>query len=178
MSVHNPLAGVATRTARWSAAHPWRAILGWLALVAVAVGLAIAVPTAQTRDSDYRLGESGRADALVHQAGLDDPDTENVLITARSGDLDQAAAEAAATVVRADMRRVDGVTTVAAPQWNADRDALLIAVQLARDHDDVQPLLDVTEAAQSAHPDLRVEQTGDLSLDNFNGRPAHAPGPV
>ena len=73
MTVHNPLAGVATRTARWSAEHPWRAILGWLALVAVAVGLAIAVPTAQTNDADYRLGESGRADALVHRAGLDVP---------------------------------------------------------------------------------------------------------
>ena len=165
MTVHNPLAGVATRTARWSAEHPWRAILGWLALVAVAVGLAIAVPTAQTTDADYRLGESGRADALVHQAGLDDPDTENVLITARSGALDQAEAEAAATAVRADMRAVDGVTSVAEPQWNADRTALLVAVQLARDHDDVQLLLDVTAAAQSAHPDLRVEQTGDLSLD-------------
>ena len=57
------------RAARWSALHPWRAILAWLVFVLVAVGLAVAVPTADTKDSDYRLGESGRADALVDQAG-------------------------------------------------------------------------------------------------------------
>ena len=166
MTLHNPLSGIATRTARWSAAHPWRAILGWLALVAVAVGLAMAVPTEQTQDADYRLGQSGRADALVHEAGLDRPDTENVLITARDGDqVDPADAEAAAAAVRADMRSVDGVTAVTAPQWNADRTALLVAAQLARDHDEVQPLLDVTDRVQSAHPGLRVEQAGELSLD-------------
>ena len=46
---------------------------------------AIAVPTSETTDADYRLGESGRADAWSQAAGLDAPDTENVLITARRG---------------------------------------------------------------------------------------------
>ncbi|RYP82090.1 MMPL family transporter [Nocardioides guangzhouensis] len=166
MTLHNPVSGFATRTARWSAVHPWRAILGWLALVAVAVGLAIAVPTEQTRDADYRLGESGRADAMVHEAGLDRPDTENVLITAPDGEqVDRADAEGAAAAVREDMRSVDGVTAVAEPQWNADGTALLVAVQLARDHDDVQPLLDVTDHVRSTHPDLLVAQAGELSLD-------------
>ena len=44
MSIHNPLTGVPLRAARWSATHPWRAILAWLAFVGVAVGLAVAVP--------------------------------------------------------------------------------------------------------------------------------------
>ena len=57
------------RAARWSATHPWRAILAWLVFVLVAVGLAVAVPTADTKDADYRLGESGRADALVDAGG-------------------------------------------------------------------------------------------------------------
>ena len=35
-----PVDPVPLRAARWSATHPWRAILGWLALVVVAVGLA------------------------------------------------------------------------------------------------------------------------------------------
>ena len=59
----NPLTEIPRRAARWSATHPWRAILAWLAFVLVAVGLAIAVPTEDTKDSDYRLGESGRAEA-------------------------------------------------------------------------------------------------------------------
>ena len=76
----NPLSSFAHRTARWCALHPWRAILGWVALVAFAVGLATMIPTQETVDSDYRIGESGRADAMVadrrlrrpgHRAGAD-----------------------------------------------------------------------------------------------------------
>ena len=93
----NPLTVIPMRAARWSALHPWRAILAWLVFVLVAVGLAVAVPTAETRDSDYRLGESGRADALVDQANLDSPTTENVLITpAHGASLDSVEARSAA----------------------------------------------------------------------------------
>ncbi len=77
----NPLSSFAHRTARWCALHPWRAILGWVAFVAFAVGLATMIPTQETTDADYRLGESGRADAMVSSAGFDEPDTEQVLIT-------------------------------------------------------------------------------------------------
>ena len=78
----NPLTTVSMRAARWSATHPWRAIVGWLALVVVAVGLAGAVSTKEASDDDYRLGESGVADRWVHEAGLDSPDSEEVLVTA------------------------------------------------------------------------------------------------
>jgi len=165
MAVHNPLSGVPLRAARWSATHPWRAILGWLALVAIAVGLAIAVPTQETTDADYRLGESGRADAWIHEGNLEAPDSENVLIRSASGSLDEAAAESAAAELTERMRAVDGVDEVAQPQWSEDRSALLVAVRLAKDHDEVEPLLDVTAAVQDAHPELRVEQAGDLSID-------------
>ena len=99
----NPLSSFAHRTARWCALHPWRAILGWVAFVAFAVGLATMIPTQETTDADYRLGESGRADAMVASAGFDDPDTEQVLITATSGQLDQAQAQQAAAAVVAGM---------------------------------------------------------------------------
>ena len=61
----NPLAQLPTRAARWSATHPWRAIGAWFLLVAVAVGLAMVVPSNEVKDSDYRVGESGRAEALL-----------------------------------------------------------------------------------------------------------------
>src|SRR3954467_6837892 len=93
----NPLTAVPMRAARWSAMHPWRAILAWVAFVTVAVGLAIAVPTQGTTDADYRIGESGRADAMIADAGLDQGDSEIVLITATSGALDAANAEQVAT---------------------------------------------------------------------------------
>ena len=57
----NPVTSVSMRAARWSATHPWRAILGWLALVALAVGLAATISTKEASDADYRLGESGRS---------------------------------------------------------------------------------------------------------------------
>ncbi|MGH3508637.1 MAG: MMPL family transporter, partial [Nocardioidaceae bacterium] len=110
MSLHNPLAGVSLRAARWSATHPWRAILAWLAFVAVAVMLAAMVPQHQTDDADYRVGESGRADAMIQAGGLDQPPTEDVLITPRgSGRLDATAAGAAAREVSTAMRAVPGV---------------------------------------------------------------------
>ena len=161
----NPLAGLPTRTARWSATHPWRAIGAWLAMVVVAVVLALAIPTQQTTDADYRIGDSGRADELVHEAGLDRPDTENVLITAK-GSLDEAAATAAGDELSSRMRDVAGVASVSAPQWSPDRSALLIAVRLATDQDEVGPLLDVTAEVQDAHPELEISQAGDVSVDD------------
>ena len=44
---HRPARRLPVRAARWSATHPWRAIGGWLAFVAVAVALAAVVPTKQ-----------------------------------------------------------------------------------------------------------------------------------
>ena len=166
MAVHYPLAGVPLRAARWSAAHPWRAILAWFVFILIAVGLAIAVPTEETTDADYRLGESGRADAMVSAANLDHPDTENVLITSRAGaPLDQSAAESTAASLAADLRDVPGVTGVSAPQWSPDRSALLLAAQLAEDQDDAAALQAVTERYQQEHAELVIREAGDLSID-------------
>ena len=65
--LHRPglVARVPLKAARWSATHPWRAIGAWFAFVAIAVSLAALVPTKETTDADYRLGESGRADAMA-----------------------------------------------------------------------------------------------------------------
>ena len=161
----NPLSSFAHRTARWCALHPWRAILGWVAFVAFAVGLATMIPTQETTDADYRLGESGRADAMVAAAGFDDPDTEQVLISAKTGQLDQAQAQEAAAAVIAKMTELPGVDEVAEPQVSPDGTAYLVSIQLARDQDDVAALQKVTEEVQADFPKLDVRQSGDLSLD-------------
>lgn len=163
MALNNPLSGVPIRAARWSALHPWRAILGWLAFVAIAVSLAIAVPTQETEDADYRIGESGRADAIIEGAGLHDPTTENVLI--QRGDAPAEEAEAAAAAITDGMRGIDGVEEISEPQWSPDRGALLIAVQLAQDDEDAAPLQAVTEAVQEDFPELTVRQAGDITID-------------
>src|SRR3954453_2677212 len=166
MSNHgNLVTQIPPRAGRRSATHPWRAMLAWLVFVLVAVGLAVAVPTAETKDADYRMGESGRADALVDRAGMDSPDTENVLITSRGESLDAAAATSAAQEIRAGMRDVAGVQRVSQTQPNADHSAMLIAVTLAQNQDDVSALQRVTAQVQADHPELRVREAGDVSID-------------
>ncbi|NYG58090.1 RND superfamily putative drug exporter [Nocardioides daedukensis] len=171
MPARNPIPGVAIRAARWSATHPAKAIASWLAMVAFAVGLAFAVPTQTTQDADYRVGESGRAAEMVEDAGLDEPATEVVLITA--DDLDAQAGLAAADDVRMAMAGLNEVEAVAEPQWNEDRTTLLVAVQLARDQDgesaDVGPLRAVTRGVAEDHPGLDIAQTGDASLQEGIG---------
>jgi RND superfamily putative drug exporter len=154
------------RTARWSALHPWRAMLAWVAFVTVAVGMAALIPTQETADADYRIGESGRADELVTSAGLDNPTTENVLVTTTSGALDHAAAQSAAAALKREMRGLDGVATVSAPQWSPDGTALLVAIQLAKDHEDAAPLVAATASVQSQYPDLDIREAGDLTVDD------------
>jgi RND superfamily putative drug exporter len=164
----NPLTSVSMRAARWSATHPWRAIVGWLALVVIAVGLAAAIPTNEASDDDYRLGESGRADRWVDEAGLDAPDAEQVLVTAdggADGTLDEGTAEAAGARLVDRVGALEGVDGVSEPQWNPDRTAMLISIQLAKDHDDPDPIAAAVDDVRADFPGLDVRQTGDLSLD-------------
>ena len=156
------------RAARWSAEHPWRAILTWFVLVAAATSLAFVVPTQQADEADYRIGESGRADAMVERAGLAAPDTEVVLLTGDRDGLPGAARD----VVRR-MGGAEGVAAVSPPAWSEDRTAMLVSVSLADGADDVAPLRAVTEAVADDHPDVSVRQTGSLSLDeDINGQVA------
>ncbi|WP_340539332.1 MMPL family transporter [Nocardioides sp. GXZ039] len=166
----NPLTLLPRRAARWSATHPWRAIGAWLAFVAAAIALGSMISIHEATEADHRLGDSGRADALVVAAGLDEPDRENVLITsAGSAHLDQHAAERAADDVATRFVGVDGVAGVAGPQWSPDRSALLVPVQLTRDAaDDGDRVADAlhaaTTAVQEQHPDVVVRVAGDVTL--------------
>lgn len=167
----NPLTLLPIRAARWSATHPWRALSAWVALVVVAVGLALAVSTVETSEADYRQGESGRADVLLTEAGLVDADSENVLVTGVEGEKpDRAEAPQVAEELTSRLSGVDDVEEVVEAQWSPDSSAMLIAVQLAKDHgDDVSQLQQVTEQVQAEHPGLDVRQVGDVSLDEAIG---------
>lgn len=159
-----PLADVPLRAARWSATHPWRAIGGWLLFVALAVGLAGTVSTRDVADADYRMGESGRAETILEHAGLDPPPSEQVLISARDGELDAEAARVAAADVAERMGELSTVAAVGEPIPSAGGDAVLVPIELASDDVDAAPLLAATRAVQDAHPELTVEQAGDVSI--------------
>ncbi len=158
---------LAQRSARWSATHPWRAIGLWLLLVLTAVGLAAAVPTRSVTDSDYWKGDAGRAARWVAGAGFGDADAEQVLVTSAHGPLDQVVAREAGRALVAGARAIDGVTAVQGPQWSPDRSAVLVSVQLARDHGaTADDLTELTAGVASRHPGLLVRHAGDLTLDD------------
>lgn len=162
-----------TRIARWSVTHPWRALLVWALFVGIALAIGSTVSTERTTDADYRVGESGRAEAVISSAGLDDPPRESVVITSRAGALDRADAREAADEVSTRMARADGVARVDDAALSADGQHMLVSVELARPaagaNLDAGPLQAVTESVGSDHPDLRIAQVGDASLDQAIG---------
>ena len=153
-TVPSLLARLPLRAARWSATHPWRAIGAWFAFVAIAVALAALIPTKQTTDADYRLGESGRADAMAAAGRFADDQVESVLVTAprRRFAVDP-------TEVTPGPQSCSPATSPAStasprwptPQWNAGRTAALINVHLKSTVDDASQIQARTAAIARAH---------------------------
>jgi putative drug exporter of the RND superfamily len=160
---------VTVRIARWSATHPWRAIAMWLVFVTASIAIGQASGLHSLTELDTAVGQSGRAARLLHDAGLVQPETENVLITPRAGHLDAAEARVAAASVQQRLRSLPEVAGVAAPVLSPDGAAVLLKATMRGDpdkaSDHVGPLLAATAAVGRAHPALRVEQVGGASLD-------------
>ncbi|MGC4890776.1 MMPL family transporter [Micromonospora sp. DT227] len=160
---------VTVRVARWSAEHPWRAIALWVVFVAVCFLGGNAAGLNEATDADQAIGEFGRAELIVDDGGFHRAATENVLITARSGGLDPAAAKAAAQDAADRLRQVGGVASVGTPMSSRDGSALLLPITMSGDPetagDRVGPLRDATAGVQAAHPGLRVEEVGGPSID-------------
>ncbi|WP_369217757.1 MMPL family transporter, partial [Streptomyces flavofungini] len=159
---------VTVRVARWSALHPGRAVIGWLVFVALCLGGGIAAGMNSATAEDFRVGEAGRAEALAAEGGVGFRPTEQVLIRAASGPLDEAAADAAVKDVTARMAALPEVASVAAPVRSADGRVLRVQVELngseQEDQKNVPPLQEQTERVAKAHPELVIEETGDASV--------------
>ena len=155
--------------ARWSARHPWRAIALWAVVVMAAMAMTATIPTQMSSFSDSRVSESGRAAAMIDEAGLAADPQESVVITARSGTLDDAASTAAADDVGKALARLRPVEDVGEAIWSPDRDAVLVPVSMRGTPDDasdhVDELLEATASVQREHRDLSIRQAGEASLD-------------
>ncbi|MFD4522553.1 MMPL family transporter [Streptomyces sp. NPDC058470] len=156
------------RVARWSAHHPWRAIIGWLLFVALCLAAGSAVGINSAKTADYRVGEAGRAEAMAAEGQLERRSTEQVLISARSGALDRGAAEAAAEDLTARMERLPEVASVADPLLSRDGRILMVEVAVQGEERDAKDKVDAlvaqTGAVQQAHPDLLLQETGSPSI--------------
>ncbi len=160
---------VTVRVARWSAENPWRAVALWIVFVAVCFVGGNAAGLNEATAEDMAVGESGRASVIIDKGTFaDEPAVDNVLITARSGSLDRAAADRAADDAAAKLRTVAGVAEVGEPVPARDGSALLVPITMSGDPETaserVEPLRAATADVQKAHPDLRVEQVGGPSI--------------
>jgi RND superfamily putative drug exporter len=161
----DPASRPTVRIARYSATHPWRAVALWLVFVAACIAVGGALGTNELSDVDAGIGQSGRAAHWVHDANLDGRDTENVLITARTGRFQPAAAHDAAAAIAARMARLDDVARVSSPVLAKNHSALTVEITLKKDVDDVKSLLAATKAVQGTFPALRVEEVGSVSMN-------------
>jgi putative drug exporter of the RND superfamily len=171
-----PPDGVVVRMARWSARNRIKTLTAWLVFVAVAFAVGSATGTRVLTGAESGVGESGRADRVVEAAGFPAQPTEQVLIRARSGPLDRVEAGRAQQDLRKRLTALPEVADVGPVTRAPDGRAAVVPVVI--DVDDatgpraqelatqrVPALLAVTAAVARAHPDLRVEQVGDASLD-------------
>ncbi|MFJ1897123.1 MMPL family transporter [Streptomyces sp. NPDC088115] len=156
------------RMARWSARHPWKAIVGWFVFVVLCLGAGIAAGSNPATTKDFWVGEAGHAESMATGAGLQRRPTEHILIRSGSGPLDSAEATAAARDVTARMTALPEVAEVAPPVRSKDGTALRVTVVMKGAELDaknnVAPLLDATGKAAAAHPGLIVEESGSPAI--------------
>ncbi|WP_406074370.1 MMPL family transporter [Streptomyces virginiae] len=156
------------RMARWSARHPWSAIVGWFVFVVLCLGAGMATGSNAATAEDFRVGEAGHAESMAAEGGLQRRPTEHVLIRARSGGPDTGSAAAAARELTDRMAALPEVAEVAAPVRSRDGHALRVTVVLKgaelEGRKNVVPLLAQTAKVAADHPGLVVEETGSPAI--------------
>ncbi|MDT3443485.1 MULTISPECIES: MMPL family transporter [unclassified Pseudofrankia] len=175
---------IAARAARWSVRHRKFAVAGWLLAVVAVIMIGSMIGTKTLKDEDMSLGESGRAEQTLRDAGFVDRDSENVLIqlpTAPTGGplADQEVRATIADVI-ARISATSEVTDVRAPiaaqgatedrgLVSADGRSVLVTFELTGDPDTatdrIEPVMDTVASVAAAHSGLTVEQFGQASAD-------------
>jgi uncharacterized membrane protein YdfJ with MMPL/SSD domain len=169
---------LAARAGRWSAQHRKRAILGWILFVVLATVIGGAVGQNMLAEEDMGNGQSKAADQAVAAAGFPKEVGEQVLVEARDDNAtnrDRTFTVAVGDVVKR-LEATPHVKEVESPyakgnegQLSRDGSAALVTFKLAGEDDlatdRVGATLAATNAAQEAHPELRIEQFGDASAD-------------
>ena len=164
---------IAARIGRWSVQHRKKAILGWLAFVFVAVVVGFNVlPQKEIDPKAAGPGESGQAGKLVDDA-FEDKAAEQVLVQSDQLSAGDPRFKAAVADVTERLERADGVDEVVGPyesegQVSKDGHSALVTFELPGESKttkvSVVGALAAVDAAQRAHPELRIEETGDASI--------------
>jgi uncharacterized membrane protein YdfJ with MMPL/SSD domain len=162
--------GIAAVIGGWSVRHRAVAIVGWLLFVAVAMTLGRMSGQHEMTEDQYATGDSATVLQILDDAGLKPPARELVLVTSK-GPVTEPAARAAVHDLGAALEDTAAVTQVddpyAAGLVSADGHSVLLQVSMSGDPltaaDRVQPILDTVAAGRAAHPEVRIDEFGDGS---------------
>jgi len=156
---------LAARVGRWSTQHRKAAVFGWILFVLLAVVVGGKVGQNDLDESAAGSGESKRGDMIVEAAGFPDQAREQVLVQGKSAD-DPAVTAAVGDVVSR-LERIDGITKIENPLASRDSRSILVSFTMRGTEEQVEKLVEkplaAVAAAQAAHPDVRVEQFGEVS---------------
>ena len=160
---------VAARMGRWSVQHRRKAILGWLAFVFVSMAIGFnLVPQKNLENGEGMPGESGKAGEILKDA-YPDKAGEQVLVQSKTLEATDSQFKAAVADVSQRLEHTKGVTEVAAPQISKDGHSALVTFSLPGDQKttekSVVSSLAAVHAAQKAHPELRIDESGDASIN-------------
>src|SRR5919112_702359 len=160
---------IAARIGRWSVQHRRKAILGWLAfvLVAVVAGFNL-VPQKNIEPMQGMPGESGKAGEILADAYPDNAG-EQVLVQSKDLRAGDSRFKAAVADVSQRLARTEGVEKVATEAVSKDGHSVLVTFELPGDakttEKNVAGSLAAVDAAQKAHPELRIAESGDASIN-------------
>ena len=166
---------LAARVGRWSVQHRRKAILGWLAFVfiSLAVGFNL-VPQKNLEQNEGMPGESGKAGQVLKDAYPDEAG-EQVLVQSKQLRAGDSQFKAAVADVTQRLEGTKGVSEVVGPyesgsgQISKDGHSALVTFTLPGDQKTTEKSvvrsLAAVSAAAKAHPELRVEESGDASIN-------------
>ncbi len=165
---------IAARAGRWSAQHRKKAIVGWLVFVILAVFIGGSVGTQTLDDSDYEIGESGRADSAISDH-FPEKEDESVLVQSQNGArTDDAEFRQVVQSVVTRLEGTENVRNVQSPYAEDSQGALsedgksaLVTFDLPGEDADkkVEPSLEAVAALDKNESSFRIEQFGGGSAD-------------
>src|SRR5436190_23040076 len=145
---------------RGSIRHPRVAVATWIAFVVVCVGLG-AISGTKTLDNGA-LGESARGYAIMNAHRLWGPGRELAYLHAARAPVPREA-------IRDVARRFSALGLTPEPKLSADGHSAVVAAELTRGIE-VERIRGAVAAASRAHPQLTIEETGDVSADQARNR--------
>jgi uncharacterized membrane protein YdfJ with MMPL/SSD domain len=164
------------RIGRWSAQHRKKAIFGWLAFVAVSMVIGFNLVPQKEIDNKTAAGpgESGQATEVLNDAFRTES-AEQVLVQSKTLESDDPQFKAAVADVTERLQNTEGVDNVVGPydgqngQISRDGHSALVTFELPGTsktaEENVVGTLAAVDAAAAAHPELRIGEAGDASIN-------------